>query len=353
MAFLKELENRKDKLKKVDAPKEQKHIDKLLFENDDDYIRLIKETNFENYYSLIEEFTFKSVIINLTTDEVKALYEENFVFGNNPVDISNKDFPSLKGIEDKINKGIRLIQEKTKNPSSQCFLRLSTRSPKDAIFHMNNFPDLYASKLKQVNENDAIPSDGKVKIYDKLIAFYLASTEILSISKGSQGINMLVVSERIQGDLKMCVEKSMPLNLIIREFVQFPVEHELRGFVWKKHLTALSQYNNIAFLPSLVRNKVEIEAKVKQFMEKFIQIVGEKLENCVVDIVLDYDGKVWVVEINPFGELAGSCLFSWITDRVLLLNEDGRYEFRIQETPPKLTYIKGELSEKVINFLDI
>jgi hypothetical protein len=353
MAFLKELESKKDKLRKVDTPKEQKHIDKLLFENDDDYIRLLRETNFENYYSLIEEFTFKSVIISLTTDEIKALYEENVGFGNNPVDISNKLFPSLNGIEDKINEGIRLIQEKTKNPSSKCFLRLSTRSPKDAIFHMNNFPDLYASKLKQVTESDSVPSHGKTQIYDKLMAFYLASTEILSISEGSQGIKMLVVSNRIQGDLKMYVEMSEPLNLIIREFVQFPVEHELRGFVWKKHLTALSQYNNIAFLPSLVKNKVEIEAKVKTFMEKFIQIVGEKVENFVVDIVLDYDGKVWVVELNPFGELAGSCLFSWITDRDLLLNEDGRYEFRIQETPPELTYIKGELSEKVISFLDI
>ena len=68
---------------------------------------------------------------------------------------------------------------------------------------------------------------------------------------------------------------------------------------------------------------------------------------------MDYDGKVWIVELNPFGELAGSCLFSWVTDRDLLLNEDGRYEFRIQETPPEKTYIKGELSDKVIDFLNI
>ena len=70
MAFLKEIEKKKEKLRKVDAPKEQKLIDKLLFKNDDDYIRLVKETNFENYYSLIEDFTFKSVIIGLTTEEV-------------------------------------------------------------------------------------------------------------------------------------------------------------------------------------------------------------------------------------------------------------------------------------------
>jgi len=353
MAFLKELESRKAKLRNIDTPKEQKHIDKLLFENEEDYMRLFKEATFENYYSLIEEFTFKSTIISLSNEEIKALYEENVKFERNPIDISSKTFPSLTSIEDKINDGISVIREKTKNPSAKCFLRLSTRSPKDAIFHMDNFNDIYSSKLKQQNETNSLPSHGKEQIYEKLIAFYLASTEILSISKGRQGMQMLIMSNRIQEDLKMYVDQSEPLSLIIREFVQFPVEHELRGFVWKKNFNALSQYNNIAFLPSLARNKDEIEAKVKAFMETFVKVIGKKIESFVVDIVLDYDGNVWIVELNPFGELAGSCLFSWVTDRDLLLNEDGKYEFRIQETPPELTYIKGQLSEKVVKFLDI
>ena len=353
MSFLKELEKKKEELRKVEAPTEQKHTDKLLFENDDDYFRLVKETNFENYYELIKEFTFKSEIISLAQEEVNALHVENVKFGNNPTDISTKTFPLLKSVEDKINKGINSIQERINNPQAKCFLRLSTRSPKDAIFYLKTFPELYSEKLNQVKESGSLPSSDSVPTYEKLIAFYLASTEILSISSGKEGVNMLVISNRIQGDLKDCVARSEPLNLIIREFVKFPVELELRGFVWKKKLTALSQYNNIAFLPSLVKQKDEIEAKVKLFMEEFIKRVGEKIENFVVDIVLDYDGKVWVVELNPFGELAGSCLFSWVTDRELLLNEDGRYEFRIQEIPPDLKYIKGELSEKVIDFLDL
>merc|ERR1712233_293351 len=31
----------------------------------------------------------------------------------------------------------------------------------------------------------------------------------------------------------------------------------------------------------------------------------------LMDIVVDDAGKVWVVEVNPFGEMAGSCLFEW------------------------------------------
>ena len=353
MSFLKELEKKKEALKKVEAPIEQKHTDKLLFENDDDYFRLVKETNFENYYDLIKEFTFKSVIINLSKDELKSLHEENVKFGNNPTDISTQFFPSLKSIENKIDDGIKSIREKIKLPGAKCFLRLSTRSPKDAIFHLKSFPDLYSKKLNEVKESNSLSSVESVQTYEKLIGFYLASTEILSISSGAEGVRMLIMSNRIQGDLKEFPDRSEPLNLIIREFVDFPVEHELRGFVWKRKLTALSQYNNIAFLPSLVQKKDEIETKVKAFMDNFIGIIGDRVENFVVDIVLDYEGNVWVVELNPFGELAGSCLFSWVTDRDLLLNEDGRYEFRIQETPPDLKYIKGELSEKVIDFLKL
>lgn len=35
------------------------------------------------------------------------------------------------------------------------------------------------------------------------------------------------------------------MSLVVREFVKFPVENELRGFVCKGVFTALTQYNNL------------------------------------------------------------------------------------------------------------
>ena len=112
MAFLNQLKNRKDHLRNVVAPKEEKHINKLLFENDDDYQRLMRETYFENYYDLIEQYTFKSVIINLTPNEIKLLCEENVSYLRNPEDISTKHFASLSSIEKKIEEGIKAIRQK-------------------------------------------------------------------------------------------------------------------------------------------------------------------------------------------------------------------------------------------------
>ena len=130
----------------------------------------MKETNFENYYDLIKDFSFKSVIINLTIDEIQNLHEQNVKFGNEPSDISETSFPSLKSIEDKINEGIDSIRERIANPSAKCFLRLSTRSPKDAIFHLKTFPDLYSKKLIQAKDNDTLASVTSVQTYQKLIA---------------------------------------------------------------------------------------------------------------------------------------------------------------------------------------
>ena len=105
------------------------------------------------------------------------------------------------------------------------------------------------------------------------------------------------------------------MNLIVREFVQFPVKSELRGFVYQGSLTALTQYNRTCYFPDQLETKAEVEEKVRTFMEGFIVAMRSLLESFVVDIVVDTAGQVWVVEVNPFGELADSCLFSWTKDR--------------------------------------
>ena len=58
----------------------------------------------------------------------------------------------------------------------------------------------------------------------------------MAISSGNEATNLLRLSERIQGDLEYCLKNSEPMNLIVREFVNFPVKNELRGFVYKGDL---------------------------------------------------------------------------------------------------------------------
>ena len=69
-------------------------------------------------------------------------------------------------------------------------------------------------------------------------------------------------------------------------------------------------------------------------------------------MIFKHRGKVWVVEINPFGELAGACLFSWSKDRDVLMGKKP-FEFRIVEEKPTLQYIKSEIDPKVFELIKI
>ena len=61
------------------------------------------------------------------------------------------------------------------------------------------------------------------------------------VSTGLATCELLRKSNRIQGDLKTCLEREETMNLIIRQFVQFPVKNELRGFVYNGVFTVLTQ----------------------------------------------------------------------------------------------------------------
>ena len=139
MSFLKELEAKKKTLKKTCLP-DQKKFETMIVCDDHDYNRLMKETYFEEYYSSIEEFTFKSVITPLNLQEINDLKKSYTCFMSDQIPID------LSSIEAKIEDGISEIRKKT-GTNCQVFVRLSSRSPKDAIYHLEAFKDLYQKKL--------------------------------------------------------------------------------------------------------------------------------------------------------------------------------------------------------------
>jgi len=340
MSFLKQLEEKKNALKKAEVSrKENTGPQEMIMKETEDFYRMLKETYFEAYYDQIEEFTFKSVILPMTIDDTKALMDAYTKF----MDGIDKDV-DLSVVDAKIDEGIRLIREKA-NKECKVFVRLSSRSPKDAIYHLESFPTLIQEKLSGFE-------NGREDLYSKLHAFYMASTEIMGVSSGREATDLMRRSDRIQGDMEEAIKNSEPMNLIIREFVNFPVKNELRGFVHKGVFTALTQYNNLAYFPEHIESKAEVEEKVKSFVKVFIKAMESVLDSFVMDIVIDDAGKVWVVEVNPFGEMAGSCLFEWSRDRAILMGREP-FQFRIVDEPPPLGLIKTEVDPRVLEVLEI
>lgn len=338
MAFLKEIEQNKTVLRKTGGKWRESKLEEMIVKDEEDYYRLMKETYFEKYYEQIEDFTFKSVIMPLTLEDIKTMYDANMEF-----ETSKKTELDMTNIAQKIDEGIDKIRKQT-NSDCEVFVRLSSRSPKDAIYHLEEFPGLYKQKLQELeNQED---------LFSKLHAFYKASTGVMSVSSGVKATELMRKSSRIQGDLKVCLDAGETMNLVIREFVQFPVKNELRGFVHNGVFTALTQYNNLAFFPDHLGTKNVVEQKVKELMEQFIRAMKDVLKSFIVDIVLDNQGKAWVVEVNPFGELAGSCLFGWSKDREVLMG-DKPFEFRIVEERPSLGFVRSELDPRVLEIIGL
>ena len=129
MSFLEELQGKRNALKKTEpSRREKENLEELIVKDEDDYDRLMRETYFEEYYDHIEKFTFKSTIVPLTLEEIKAIHQ---AYPDVQVDLTS--------VEAKVEEGISTIRRKA-NKECQVFVRLSSRSPKDAIFHMEGFP---------------------------------------------------------------------------------------------------------------------------------------------------------------------------------------------------------------------
>ena len=72
MPLLNEIERKRAALRKTEVREREGKLGELIVEGDADYNRLMRETYFEEYYNLIERFTFKSVMLPLTLEEIKG-----------------------------------------------------------------------------------------------------------------------------------------------------------------------------------------------------------------------------------------------------------------------------------------
>ena len=166
----------------------------------------------------------------------------------------------------------------------------------------------------------------------RLIALDEASIRLLAVNDGFHAIQLLLASERIQDDLS----SSSSLNLIIRQFIidRQHLKSEFRAFIFQRQFTALTQYNEYIVDRYLLKNKDLVLNSIKDFFQKENILQEIPYENCVLDLILIenelHHYRVYICEINPLAEFAGTGLFSWLTDRNVLLGRQ-IFEFRIRE----------------------
>ena len=137
------------RLRATAVPRE-KPTDPLLCPDSETYQRMMEETEFERYYPQIRQWTFPSLILPISSEQIKALREAHLLFKQS---LSTSDdekteeclrlFPSLLSLSKEID---------ACDIPRPMFVRLSTRSPKDALLLLNRekFRLLFQKTLEEL-----------------------------------------------------------------------------------------------------------------------------------------------------------------------------------------------------------
>jgi len=153
------------------------------------------------------------------------------------------------------------------------------------------------------------------------LALLKASLGGMKVYNGKEALSLLCSSERIYEDLVAEFEKKeFHQLLIIRDWVDIPVEHEYRGFVHNKRLNAISQYYHTIFFPDLPPVWEANMTKIKSFFAQKLSATIP-LDSYIIDFALvkkNNSDDIIVIELNPFSIATDSNLFSWKEDIEIL-----------------------------------
>lgn len=203
---------------------------------------------------------------------------------------------------------------------------------------------------RQLCEEEGAESDSKkVVLNRRIIAIQKTIIQCLRVGSQEDALSQFVRSRRVQDDLATAIsdfESGRPqvYDLYIREYAEFPIEAELRGFVYDRKLTALTAYHDHLYVPFIDENADEIREKAGEFVSDVVipalcgHLPGAASERFCLDIAyrknLDGTYKFWCVELNCFAEIAGTCKFTWHNDKAVLMGLDP-FEFRYNSKIPK------------------
>src|SRR3989338_902722 len=339
-------------------------------EEQEAYLRGRDLFQFGNYYRAISPLTFCSQVVPLSEEQTRAWRKFNLELPLEPAE--QRSFQELRS---GLQQAIDMVCGKS--PLLKAFVRLSVRSPKDAAALLDRGVILPVLRrhLRAVATEQGIdlfvpakPPSGRTASAEtaaamlaangKLIALKRTFFELAAVSSASEALALMKNSSRLISDMKRALTHApklgFGLELIVRQFVSFLPEFELRAFVHQGRLTALSQYFADIYVPGLEASSEAIKGAVACYFEERVRpsLLTAGISDCIVDLALFVgpDGRplhpelplkhaINVIELNPFLATTGSCLFDWQRDHALFTGQraapEGPFEFRFLHKPRK------------------
>lgn len=304
----------------------------------------------DKWYEQCKSFTFKTEFIPIDIEEANVLRKHYDIHVKLKSDeLSSEEYACYKNLESKIQTILDKKFYSEEMDTSVAFVRLSGRSPKDAVISslaMNqNLQKFLYEKRASYKFKDISPI---LKQNDEFIAFFSAQKESMKFENSQQILQVHSESLRVYEDLQHAINYKIndwSLKMAFREWIwDMDISFEFRGFVVDGKLTALSQYFDMLYFEHLIQNKEFYLKIIQQFFESVKHMLP--WDTCVMDFLItcenddveeleclrSEDFLVRLIEFNPFNRYTGAALFSWDRDREILEGKSP-FEFRLQTKP--------------------
>jgi len=315
--MLAELQAAKERLRSAPAPEEKSGIVKgEESELSPEEIIKTRATFFasgaQHWFPLVENYTFPTEFIPLDKIDCAGI-------GEGDTDVTDR----LAAEVDKVLAA---------RGWERAFVKLSTRSAKDA-------PHILEEGMKDVDMN----ADGETKV--RQLSFGIQSR--LCCANGKDALALLTSSNRVKEDCTYALEsetdeeyKSFGFCLVVREWKQeIALEAEFRGIVWNGELYAVGQYFSPLFFPGLSATKEAAARDIIALHEELKPVLAGVYPFCILDFAWEGEGKVTLIELNPFDGVALGCfpastgLFRWDDEKDRQIIKNGPFEIRTREAP--------------------
>jgi len=311
----------------------------------------------------LEGVTFKTQFFQLQRNEVEAILELREYCR------LRKEYPETLGPPFKVNHGefvnyndIPMFTKQKEVVSMLCkrldqilqkcengaFVRLSTRSPKDAALLSSRLYDRLETLYKQTKKSGLDFSQ------QQCLNFYRASSECLKVINSIEAVDFLLRSERTEIDLQFArlkQQKELRVHLVIREWIDINPLNEFRMFVVKGVPTSCTQYHRECLVPEFIERRDWIKEHLLKFFDHHIKDTFSHIEKYSVDFNIDLDSaKIWMIEVNHFPPIAGTGMFTWKNKDDRLQIEEGPFDLKIRTDATEKT-LQEILPDEIYEFL--
>lgn len=258
----------------------------------------VQHCNFSVWYPKFKELTIRSCVLPLPEEFIEYLHADGVVLpqgsaiGNTVYDEDDVDGEDLNVDWDEDE----TQAESPQFPEFEALVRQKINKLGGAIFPKLNW---------------SAPRDASWIALDKTLKCTCPS-DIYLLLKSSQFISYDLTKAFVDcEDYEEEKDKiNMKYELVLRRWIDLNPALEFRCFVKNNKLFAISQRNSTIYYEHIHKQQDQILSDIKMFYEHCIEFKFPS-QNYVFDIYRKDEGKILLVDFNPFGTMTDGQLYTW------------------------------------------